>query len=87
MEGAYVELAIFNNSVLPTHVLANIQTIRGLRSGFTKRCRLSWLTDRSLVFMSPNAGGGGCGVSANEYSCAHRAKINVGDLLPYLSYD
>jgi hypothetical protein len=31
--------------------------------------------------MSPNAGvgvGGGCGVSANEYSCAHGAQINLG---------
>jgi hypothetical protein len=25
--------------------------------------------------MSPNAGVGGCGVSANEYSCAHGAPI------------
>jgi hypothetical protein len=38
--------------------------------------------------MSPNAGGGGggCGISANEYSCAHGAKINFGDLTPYLTY-
>jgi hypothetical protein len=37
--------------------------------------------------MSPNAGGaGGCGVSANEYSCAHGANINFGDLTPYLTY-
>jgi hypothetical protein len=39
--------------------------------------------------MSPNAGGGGCGVSAKEYikeySCAHGAQINVGDLTPYLT--
>ncbi len=28
--------------------------------------------------------GGGCGVSANEYSCAHGAQINLGDLTPYL---
>ncbi len=37
--------------------------------------------------MSPNAGmwgGGGCGFSANEYSCAHGAQINFGDLTPYL---
>ncbi len=36
--------------------------------GVTKRCRLCWLTS----YMSPNAGGmggGGCGVSAKEYSC------------------
>jgi hypothetical protein len=25
-------------------------------------------------------GGGGCGVSANEYSCAHGAQINFGEL-------
>ncbi len=32
--------------------------------------------------MSPNARGGGCGVSANEYrySCAHGAQLNFGDL-------
>jgi hypothetical protein len=36
---------------------------------------------------SPNAGEGGesCGVSANEYSCAHGAQINSGDQTPYLS--
>jgi hypothetical protein len=46
--------------------------------------------------MSPNAEGWGggdpggvaaCGVSANEYSCAHGAQIKFGDLTPYLSYD
>jgi hypothetical protein len=39
-------------------------------------------------FMSPNAGGG-CGVSANENSCAHHvtwSQINFGDLTPYLTY-
>jgi hypothetical protein len=31
---------------------------------------------------------GDCGVSANEYSCAYGAKINFGDLAPYLTiYD
>ncbi len=29
---------------------------------------------------------GGGGVSANEYSCAHGAQINFGDLTPYLAY-
>ncbi len=38
------------------------------------------------LYMSPNAGGGGCGVSANEYSFAHGAQINFGDLTPYLTY-
>jgi hypothetical protein len=31
-------------------------------------------------------GGGDCGVSANEHSCAHGAQINFGDLAPYLTY-
>jgi hypothetical protein len=35
--------------------------------------------------MRPDAGGG-CGVSANEYSCAHGAQIIFGDLTPYLTY-
>ncbi len=36
--------------------------------------------------MSPNAGGGeSCRVSANEYSCAHGAQINFGDLTPHLT--
>jgi hypothetical protein len=39
--------------------------------------------------MCPNAGGGGgvAGISANEYSCAHGAQINFGDLTPYLTYE
>ena len=32
----------------------------------------------------PQMWGGGCGVSANEYSCAHGAQTNFGDLTPYL---
>jgi hypothetical protein len=31
--------------------------------------------------------GGSCGVSANEYSCAHGAQINFGDLSPYLTFE
>jgi hypothetical protein len=31
-------------------------------------------------------GGCGCGVSANEYSCAHGAQINFVDLILYLTY-
>jgi hypothetical protein len=38
-------------------------------------------------YMSPyGRGGGGCVVSANEYSCAHGAQINVEGLTPYLTY-
>ncbi len=36
--------------------------------------------------MSPNAWGGGGEVSANEYSCAHVAPINFGDLTTYETY-
>ncbi len=56
--------------------------------GVTKRCRLSWLTDRALVY-EPKCGGIGvcCGVSTNEYSCAHGAQINFGDFTPCLTYD
>ncbi len=31
-------------------------------------------------------GGGGCGVSASEYSCSHGAQIIFGDLAPYLTF-
>jgi len=54
--------------------------IYGLQ-GLTKRCRLSWLTDSALVYEPKCGGRGGCGVSANEYSCAHGAQINFGDLI------
>jgi hypothetical protein len=51
--------------ILPSSALYHHQVV-------TRRCRLSWLTNSALVHTSPNAGGwGGCGVSANENSCAH----------------
>jgi hypothetical protein len=45
---------------------------KALSQGVTRRCRLSWLSYSPRI-SSPNAGGGwgDCGVSANEYSCAH----------------
>ncbi len=56
--------------------------------GVTRRCRLPWPTNSALVSMSQNGGRwGSCGVSANEYSCAHGAQINFGDLTPYLTND
>ncbi len=59
------------------------------KQGITERCRLSWLTNSTLVY-EPIAQvlgvGGSCGVSANEYSCAHGAQKNFGDLTPYLTY-
>jgi hypothetical protein len=53
--------------------------------GATKRCCLSWLTNSALVYEHAGGGEGGCSVSANEYSCAHRAQINFGDLTSYLT--
>jgi hypothetical protein len=54
----------------------------------TKFCRLSWLTNSALVYEPICVGGGGgCGVSANEYSSADGAQINFRDLTPYLTYD
>jgi hypothetical protein len=34
-------------------------------------------------YMSPNSRG--CGISANEYSCAHGAQVNFGDQTPYFN--
>jgi hypothetical protein len=57
------------------------------QQGVTKRCRQSWLTNSALVYEPKFGGmGEGCGVSANEYSCANEAQINFGDLTPYLTY-
>jgi hypothetical protein len=40
--------------------------------GVTRRCRLSLLTNSTLIYQSKRGGmGRGCGVSANEYSYAH----------------
>jgi hypothetical protein len=57
------------------------------QQGVTKRCRLSWLTNSTLLYEPKcvgGGGGGGCGVSAKEYSCAHGAQINFRDLTPHL---
>ncbi len=45
---------------------------------------LSWPI--APLFYEPKCGGGGCGVSANENSCAHGAQISFGDLPQYLTY-
>jgi hypothetical protein len=41
---------------------------------------------RSRIRAQRRGGGGGCGVSDNEYSYAHGAQINFGDLTPSLTY-
>jgi hypothetical protein len=40
----------------------------------------------ALVYEPKCGGGGGCGVSGNEYSYTHGAQIDFGDLTPYLTY-
>ncbi len=42
----------------------------------------------SALIYEPKCGvrGDVAGVSATEYSCEHGAKINFGDLTPYLTY-
>ncbi len=60
-----------------------------LQQGVTNRCRLSWLTNSAPRIWAQMrvGGGGGCGVSANEYSSVHGAQISFGDLTPYLTYE
>ncbi len=47
---------------------------------------LGGLTNSALVYEPKCGGGGGCGVSDNEYSCPQGAQINFGDLTLYLTY-
>jgi hypothetical protein len=54
--------------------------------GVTKICRLSRMTNSSLVYEPKHGGKGGWGVSANEDSSAHGAQSILGDLTPYLIY-
>ncbi len=72
--------------------MLQINSVEGVKGdtgmqGVKKRCRLSWLTNSALVY-EPNCEGRGwgCGVSANEYNCAHGAQINFGELTPCLTY-
>ncbi len=59
--------------------------VDSFKQGFTKRCRLSWLTI-SVLAKCARGGGGVAGISAIRYSCAHGAQISFGDLTPYLTY-
>ncbi len=47
--------------------------VKGIVQGITKRCCLYWLTNSAFVYEPTcgegRGGGGGCRVSANEYSC------------------
>jgi hypothetical protein len=46
----------------------------------------AWLTNSALLYEPKYDRMGGYEVSAIEYSCAHGAQINFGDLTPYLTY-
>jgi hypothetical protein len=61
------------HSMIPGDILAE-----GL--GVTKRCRLSLLTKTTPNNPVQRRGGGGCGVSANEHSCAHHATCSQNKL-------
>jgi hypothetical protein len=83
------DIALLRNTSPPplpcTPPLSMIQRTFLPPKGITKRCRL--LTNSVLVYEPKCRGGGGvCGVSANEYSCAHGAQKKFGDLTPYLTY-
>jgi hypothetical protein len=62
--------------LVKTAHFVEIVTNRNTRmQGVTKRCRLSWLTNSALVYMSPNAGAGGrIAVSVNEFYCTQEPK-------------
>ncbi len=63
-----IDMKVANKYDCPKRTFGCLCSIQGI----TKRCRLSLLTNSALLqYTSPNAGGGGsCGVSVNEYSCA-----------------
>jgi hypothetical protein len=55
----------------------------------TKRCRLSWLTNSSLLYESKCGGGGRIAGSQPMSTAVHNAlgaQINFGDLPPYLTF-
>ncbi len=58
---------------------------RARAEGVTKRCRLSWLTNSTRIGVQIGGEGESSRVVANEYSYAHGAQINFGDLTPYLT--
>jgi hypothetical protein len=69
--------------------ILHFSALRITRSGGHKEMSSILADHNSASYMSPNAGvwgGGYCRASANEYSCAHGAQINFGDLTPYLTY-
>ncbi len=62
-----------------------------MQQGVTKNCRLSWLTN-SPSYMSPNASFGGVVAGSPEpmstaVQCAYGAQKNLGDLIPYVTFD
>ncbi len=57
--------------------------------GLSKRCLLSWLTNRALVYEPKCGGTGGIAGTQPMSTAVHRSPythINLGDLSPYLQY-
>ncbi len=72
------------------HKITHLQT-GGYKGGGNKEMSLYLCWPIAPSYTSSNAGGwvGGCGLSANDYSCAHHVtltQIDFGDQPPYLAY-
>ncbi len=74
------------NAMLKRKTNVNRHGSRDHYSGGLKEMS-SFLADQLLlrIWAQMPGGGGCCGVSANEYSCAHGAQINFWDSTPYLT--
>ncbi len=86
--GAEEDLMLIHLTELHGNPVCPMGLQKSWTRGITKRCRLSWLTNSTLLY-GPRWGGiglGSCGVSAIEYRCTHGAQINFGDLTPYVIY-
>ncbi len=75
----------YNIKVLDTHTVYWLHVLKAtghLQTGGHKEMSFIWAVYLIVpsYMQGVGGGGGGCGVSANEYSCAH------GDLTPYLTY-
>jgi hypothetical protein len=79
----HIPQILLPNLLIPLYTYQH--TLSPYTQGVTKRCRLSWLTNSALVY-EPKCRGWDCGVSANEYSCAHGAPNKLWRSNPYLTY-
>jgi hypothetical protein len=78
----FSQTVIYAPAMSPPVQLANVQILNRYIRGVTKKCRLSWLTNSTLVYELKWGEAVRGRVSVNEYSCAHGAQINFEDLTP-----